>query len=305
MNGDHVPVLLGEVLELLAPRAGELVLDGTVGGGGHARALLERVSPGGRLIALDRDAAALARASRVLPVGDAARCVLRQANYADFAGVLDELGLGRVDVALLDLGVSSFQIDDAARGFSFQQDGPLDMRMDASGGPTAADLVNELSPEELADIFYRYGQERFSRRIAARIAEVRRREPITSTGQLARLVLAARPGKSRGRWQRIHPATRVFQSLRIYLNRELESLETFCRTIADRLSPGSRLGIISFHSLEDRIVKQSFKQLASEGDFERVTRKPVTATEEERQKNARSRSAKLRVVRRRGAENKQ
>ena len=303
MNGDHVPVLLAEVLELLAPRAGERVLDGTVGGGGHARALLEQVSPGGRLIGLDRDASALQRAAGLLPVGQPDRCVLRQANYVDFAGVLDELGERTVDVALLDLGVSSFQLDQAERGFSFQQDGPLDMRMDASGGPTAADLVNELAEEDLADIFYKYGEERFSRRIAARIVQARRQEPITSTGQLARLVLSARPGKARGQWQRIHPATRVFQSLRIYLNRELESLETFCRTIADRLSPGGRLGIISFHSLEDRIVKQSFKQSASDGVFERVTRKPVTATDEERQRNARSRSAKLRVVCRRGAEN--
>lgn len=298
MNGDHVPVLLAEVLELLAPQPGERILDGTVGGGGHARALLERASPGGRLIGLDRDAWALERAAGVLPANDPKRCVLRQANYAEFARVLDELGVDRVDVALLDLGVSSFQLDQAERGFSFQQDGPLDMRMDRSEGPTAADLVNELSAEELADIFYRYGEERFSRRIAARIVEARSREPITRTEQLARLVLAARPGKARGTWQRIHPATRVFQSLRICLNRELESLETFCRTMAGRLSPGGRLGIISFHSLEDRIVKQSFRQQADEGVFERVTRKPVVATDEESQRNARSRSAKLRVVRR-------
>ena len=303
MNGEHVPVLLAEVIELLAPQPGERVLDGTVGGGGHAQALLERISPGGRLIGLDRDAATLERAARVLPVDQAERCVLRQANYADFGRVLDELGLEQVDVALLDLGVSSFQIDDAQRGFSFQQDGPLDMRMDASEGPTAADLVNELSEEELADIFYKYGEERFSRRIARRIVEARRQEPITSTGQLARLVLSARPGRARGQWQRIHPATRVFQGLRIYLNRELENLETFCRTIADRLSPGGRAGIISFHSLEDRIVKQSFLRLSSEGRVQRVTRKPVTCSDAERQSNPRSRSAKLRVVRRTGAEN--
>ena len=302
MHGTHVPVLLREVLDLLAPRPGEVVLDGTVGGGGHARVLLERIAPDGRLIALDRDAQALERAADVLPAGEPGRCVLRHANYADFAAVLDELGVAGVDAALLDLGVSSFQLDQAERGFSFMADAPLDMRMDRTQSRTAADLVNELDEEELADVFYTYGEERFSRRIAARIVEERQREPIRTTGQLARIVLRARPARVRGQRWHIHPATRVFQALRICLNRELQSLEAFCEAIPGRLNPGGRVGIISFHSLEDRIVKNAFRRLAASEEFQLVTRKPVTSSKREQKENPRSRSAKLRVVSRNRAE---
>jgi len=300
MDVEHVPVLLAEVLELLAPRPGEVVLDGTVGGGGHAKGLLKQVLPDGRLIGLDRDEDALKVASRTLPV-DPDHCVLRHADFADVASVLDELGAGRVNVALVDLGLSSLQLGQPDRGFSFQQEGPLDMRMDRSAGRTAADLISELSEEQLADIFAAYGEERFSRRIAARIVSRRRDAPITTTVELARVVLGARPKSQRGRWQRLHPATRVFQALRIYVNQELESLEAFCRTIPDRLAPGGRVGVISFHSLEDRIVKRSFKRSADEGVFELMTRKPVRPSTDERRRNPRSRSAKLRVARRVGA----
>ena len=300
MNGEHIPVLLAEVLDLLSPQPGEVVLDGTVGGGGHAAALLGRVMPGGRLIGLDRDEAALGNASQVLSAQGSA-FVLEQANFAEVAVVLDKLGLDRIDVALVDLGMSSFQVDDPDRGFGFRSDGPLDMRMDRRQATTAADLVNTLAEEALADVFYRYGEERMSRRIARRIVEARQTREITTTAQLAQLVVKAQPSKHRGRRWRIHPATRVFQSLRIAVNCELENLEVFCRSIVDRLSVGGRLGIISFHSLEDRIVKRTFRQWASEDRAEIVTRKPVTCSANERQRNPRSRSAKLRVARRTGA----
>jgi len=294
MNGEHIPVLLSATLELLAPRPGDLVLDGTLGGGGHARTLLERVRPGGRLIALDRDGEVLARTAAAWPA-DPAECVTRQADFADFPRILDSLGVAAVDVMLLDLGVSSFQLDEAARGFSFQHSGPLDMRMDRTSPETAADVVNTLGAEELADIFYQFGEERFSRRIARRIVERRQREPFTTTDDLAAVVLAAQPRRG---WQRIHPATRVFQALRIYVNHELESLERFCAAAPGGLRPGGRVGVISFHSLEDRIVKTAFRKLAGEGLLEIVTRKPVTAGDEEREVNPRSRSAKFRVARR-------
>ena len=298
-SGEHIPVLLAETLDLLAPQPGEVVLDGTVGGGGHARALLERVLPGGRLIGLDRDADVLKVAAANLPA-DSAQCVLAQANFADFAEVLDGLGLPAVDVALLDLGVSSFQFDQADRGFSFRNDGPLDMRMDRRGERTAADLVNDLDEQELADLFYQYGQERHSRRIARRIVRQRRKTRIETTGQLARLVLSSQPKNYRGRRFRIHPATRVFQALRIAVNGELENLEEFCRIVAGRLTVGGRAGVISFHSLEDRIVKRAFRGLAKDGELELLTRKPVTPSREEQLRNPRSRSAKLRVARRTG-----
>jgi len=294
MNGEHIPVLLSKTLELLAPRPGDIVFDGTLGGGGHARALLDRVRPGGRLIALDRDGEVLARTASTLPA-DPAECFMRQADFADFPLVLDSLGIAAVDVMLLDLGVSSFQLDEAARGFSFQQSGPLDMRMDRTSSETAADVVNSRDAEDLANIFYQYGEERFSRRIARRIVERRQRVPFTTTDDLAAVVLSAQP---RHGWQRIHPATRVFQALRIYVNHELESLERFCAAAPGGLRPGGRVGVISFHSLEDRIVKTAFKKLAAEGLLEIVTKKPVTADDEEQASNPRSRSAKFRVARR-------
>ena len=294
MNGRHRPVLLTETVRLLDPQAGDIILDGTVGAGGHAAALLERAGETGRLVALDVDPAALQLAAeRLAAFGP--RVHLHRENFSQFEQVLAEEGLERVDVALLDVGVSSMQLDEAERGFSFQQSGPLDMRMDPSAGLTAADVVNELPEDELADIIYRYGEERLSRRIARRIVEARTRGPITTTEELARIVLGAQPGG--GKWQRIHPATRTFQALRIYVNGELESLEKFCGRIVDRLNEGGRVGVISFHSLEDRIVKQVFKEEARGGRVEVLTRKPIEATPEEQGENPRSRSAKLRVAR--------
>ncbi len=300
MNGRHRPVLLAETVRLLDVRPGEIIFDGTVGAGGHAAALLERAGPGGRLVGMDVDPAALELArARLAEFGD--RAHLHQGNFAEFEQVLAIEGLATVDVALVDVGVSSMQLDEAERGFSFQQSGPLDMRMDPSAPMTAAEVVNELPESELADVIYRFGEERLSRRIARRIVEARTSSPIRTTEELARIVLSAQPGGGR-KWQRIHPATRTFQALRIYVNRELESLEQFCGSIIDRLSEGGRVAVISFHSLEDRIVKQTFREASRARRVELLTRKPVEADEAEESENPRSRSAKLRVVRRLTAE---
>ncbi|HOI54367.1 MAG TPA: 16S rRNA (cytosine(1402)-N(4))-methyltransferase RsmH [Phycisphaerae bacterium] len=298
-HGEHLSVLLNETLDVLSLRPGELVLDGTVGGGGHAVAMLERIAPDGRLIGLDRDAGALEVAASRL-AGSPGRSVLRQEDFADFQRVLDELDVAAVDAVLLDLGVSSFQFGPSGRGFSFQHDEPLDMRMDVRGGPTAADLVNDLDERELADLFYTYGEERNSRRIARRLVEARRGGRIETTGRLAELIVSAQGQRYRGRWQRIHPATKCFMALRIAVNEEIESLQRFCDAVVERLNPGGRVAIISFHSLEDRIVKTTFRRLAAEGAIELLTRKPIVPGEQEEAANPRSRSAKLRAARRLG-----
>jgi len=307
----HIPVLLAPVLDLLRVEAlpkGRFV-DGTVGAGGHAEAILER-APESRLLGLDRDPAALALArERLAPFG--ARATLVHASYEDMpAQVTAWLGdAAQVDGILLDLGVSSMQLDQAERGFAFLQDGPLDMRFDpASDAPTAADLVNLLDANELAEILYRYGEERHSRRIAQAIVAAR---PIHTTRELAGVVARAQ----RGPREKIHPATRTFQALRIAVNDELGAVERALPRAIDLLRPGGRLAVISFHSLEDRIVKQTFKREATDclcpprqpvctcGHTARVTlitRKPVEADDAEIARNPRSRSAKLRVVERLG-----
>jgi len=306
----HIPVLLDAVLDLL--RVAELpagcFVDGTVGAGGHAAAILE-TAPQARLLGLDRDPAALALArQRLAPFGE--RATLLHASYEDMsAAVAGWLGDGAagVDGILLDLGVSSMQLDTPERGFAFMQDGPLDMRFDpTSDGPTAAELVNHLDADELADILYRYGEERHSRRIAQAIVAAR---PLHTTRALAEVVARAR----RGPREKIHPATRTFQALRIAVNDELGAVERALPRAIDLLRPGGRLAVISFHSLEDRIVKQTFKREATDclcpprqpvctcGHRARValiTRKPVEATEAEIALNPRSRSARLRVVER-------
>ncbi|APG25354.1 MULTISPECIES: 16S rRNA (cytosine(1402)-N(4))-methyltransferase RsmH [Syntrophotalea] len=306
----HSSVMPKEALECLAPRPGEVFVDGTVGGGGHARLILEATAPDGRLIGLDRDREALAAAGRGLATfGD--RVLLRHGNFADIDRVLEELGVDVVDGILLDLGVSSFQLDTARRGFSFQTDAPLDMRMDTSGGTTAADAVNFLPPEELARIFRDYGEERHARRIARRIEKVRAEAPLLTTRELAELVRDAVPG---GRVPaRIHPATRVFQALRIYVNAELDSLRDGLRRAMAVLRPGGRLVVISFHSLEDRIVKQFFRAAVQtctcppglpvcvcgrKPEAVLLTRKGLRATDLEVATNPRARSAVLRAIRR-------
>jgi len=299
----NTSVLLKEELDLLAPRAGETFVDGTLGGGGHAEALLEA---GARVIGLDQDPEALdfAKGRRLHRFGNRFRPV--QANFAQLGAVLDELGVREVDGVLLDLGVSSRQLDTAHRGFSFQREGPLDMRMDPAGGVTAADLVNTAPAAELARIFHEYGEEPHSRRIAARIVSGRAARPFETTMQLALAVEEVVPRRGR-----IHPATRIFQALRIAVNGEMEALESVLGQAAARLRGGGRMAVITFHSIEDRMVKEFFK-LRSMPELDRpewpaprpnpdyifraLTRKPVVATAEEQQRNPRSRSAKLRAV---------
>jgi len=299
----HTPVLLKEVLEALSPRAGETIVDGTLGGGGHTEALLEA---GARVIGLDQDADALefAKENRLHGHGDRFHPV--RANFSQLAAVLDELHLPEIDGLLLDLGVSSWQLDTAERGFSFQREGPLDMRMNRDTGPTAADLVNTMPAAELTRIFYQYGEEPHSRRIAANLVSRRTARPFETTMQLALAVEEVVPRRGR-----IHPATRIFQALRIAVNRELEVLESVLAQAATRVRPGGRIAVITFHSLEDRIVKDFFK-LRSTAELDRpewpaprpnpdyifraLTRKPVIASAEEQHSNPRSRSAKLRAV---------
>jgi len=285
----HVPVLAGEVITWLRPSAGQTLVDGTLGGGGHTRLLAQAVGPTGTVIALDRDPAAVARASVDL-AGLPVRAF--QGNYSDLPETLGELDLGTVDGILLDLGLSSDQLLDAERGFSFHSAGPLDLRFDPSRGEPAWKLVERLSAEHLANLIYRYGEERYSRRIARRIVETRRAAPIRTAADLARVVRQSVP---RSHTERIDPATRTFQALRIAVNEELKWLEVGLRRLPDCLRPGGRLAVISFHSLEDRLVKESFRDDAR---VDVLTRRPVRPTEEECAVNPRSRSAKLRVAER-------
>jgi 16S rRNA (cytosine1402-N4)-methyltransferase len=286
--GGHQPVLLSETMELLGVRAGGLYVDGTVGLAGHAGEILRRSAPDGRLLAFDRDAETMERARQALaPFGARARLV-----HADWREAPAVLGTERPDGILLDLGVSSVQLDTAERGFSFQQDGPLDMRMDRSQGPTAADVVNRTREAELADLIYAYGEERASRRIARAIVRARERRHLSTTGELAAVV---RSSAGRARRPGLDPATLTFQALRIHVNRELEGLGDALRSLAATLAPGGRLAVIAFHSLEDREVKQAFRAAAGQG-FTLLTKKPLGATPDEVRQNPRSRSARLRVL---------
>lgn len=286
----HVPVLVAEVLTYLAPRPGAVIVDATVGEGGHAEAILRRIAPAGRLIGLDRDADALrVAADRLRSFGR--NVMLYHADFGDLGRVLDEIGVGAVDGVLFDVGVSTRQLTDPARGFSFERAGPLDMRMDRERPETAADLVNTLPERELADLIYRYGEERASRRIARQIVA---RRPLRTTRDLVRAVEAATGGAR----TRIHPATRTFQALRIATNHELEALERGLPQAIQRLRPGGRLCAIAFHSLEDRITKRTLAQHAREGVVRLLTKKPVRPSAEEIRRNPRARSARLRAAER-------
>jgi 16S rRNA (cytosine1402-N4)-methyltransferase len=297
MGSLHQPVLVDEVLTYLVPRsgAGSIIVDATVGGGGHAVVLARATGPGARVIGLDRDPAMLRLAeSAVQSQAHGGQVDLVHAAYGAIRQVLDELGIDRVHGVLLDLGLSSDQLAWSNRGFSFSTDGPLDMRFDPTmPGPTAAELVNHLREDELARLFLALGEERFSRRIARRIVEERHGESISTTGQLADLVRRGVPG--RARHGRIDPATRVFQALRIAVNDELAQLDAVLEAIPGVLVTGGRAAIISFHSLEDRRVKWAFKTTRT---LSVLTKKPVTAGDEERSVNPRARSAKLRVAER-------
>jgi 16S rRNA (cytosine1402-N4)-methyltransferase len=287
--------MVNEVLQALQPERGGTFVDCTVGLGGHARALLAGGAT--RLIGLDRDPAALAAAADAL-VEWRERVDLVHADYRDLAQVLDARGLGQVDGVLADLGVSSMQLDAEGRGFSFRRDEPLDMRMDTTRGETAADLLATIDEGSLADVLFQLGEERKSRRIARAIVTARERQPIATTGQLADIVRRA----LRQGWQRIDPATRTFQALRIRVNQELEGLDVFLAAAAGRLAAGRRLVVVTFHSLEDRIVKHTFRALGRGGDSEPLvrvlTKHPLTPSDDEVTGNPRARSAKLRAVER-------
>ena len=304
----HLSVLPDEVIQFLNPRPGGVYLDGTLGGAGHARLILERCTPGGMLIGIDQDQEALqAAGQRLADFGTATRLV--HGNFGELEQHLEKLGIPVLDGFILDLGVSSHQLDSAGRGFSFQQDAPLDMRMDTSCGETAADLLNDLPEPELERIIRDYGEERWAKRIAAFIGRARQEAPFVTTLQLVDIIKGAVP---KAKWEeRIHPATRTFQAVRIAVNRELESLEKGLRVALDRLKPDGRGVVISFHSLEDRIVKHIFRDYATGCICPRnfpvcacnnkprvrvLTGKPVTATKQEIELNPRSRSAKLRAV---------
>jgi len=289
----HLPVMPAEVLQFLAPAGGGFFVDGTVGLGGHTRTLLE--AGASQVLGFDRDRDALAQAREALAAfGD--RVELVHADYRDLEAQLEARGRQTVDGVLADLGVSSLQLDSATRGFSFRQDAPLDMRMDTSRGPTAAELLRDVDETALANLIFEFGEERFSRRIARAIVRARDDAPLTTTGQLAELVRRAVPRRG---YQRIDPATRTFQALRIWVNGELDGLDDFVRTAARHLRPGGRLVVITFHSLEDRIVKHTLRELDRERGLVRVlTKKPIEATATEIEANPRARSAKLRAAER-------
>lgn len=326
--------MLAEVLDALQPAPGKLYIDGTVGGGGHAVALLQRIQPGGHVIGIDADPAALTAARERFTRSLPAHLSPLPESYTLLHGHFDEMEtlaaqcrVGQVDGVLLDLGVSSHQLDTPERGFSFNAEGPLDMRLDPTRGETTADLLARLDERHLADLIYHYGEERQSRRIARAIVEQRRQHPLTTTSELSALVVECIEGKrgKRGKQQhavarggtraatsvrhhgRIHPATRTFQALRIAVNGELERLEAVLPQAVGLLRPGGRLAVISFHSLEDRIVKQFFRDESGYGGSNAparpvrlriITRKPLVPGEEETRANPRSRSAKLRIAER-------
>ncbi|MBI3363005.1 MAG: 16S rRNA (cytosine(1402)-N(4))-methyltransferase RsmH [Chloroflexi bacterium] len=299
----HIPVLLQETIAGLAVRPGGKYIDGTIGAGGHAAAILALSAPDGELLGLDRDPAALDAARETLrEYGD--RVSFAHASYVEMGRAARDRGWGAVNGVLLDLGLSSLQLADAARGFTFNADGPLDMRFDLSAPTTAGDLVNDLPPDELADIIFRFGEERHGRKIARAIAAAR---PINTTGELAGIIAGAVGGR-RGR---VHPATRTFQALRIAVNDELDAISAVLPIAVDLLAPGGRLAVITFHSLEDRIVKDHFRLLARGPAYDpsrpappaehralvrEVTRKPIVPSDEEVDRNPRSRSAKLRIA---------
>jgi 16S rRNA (cytosine1402-N4)-methyltransferase len=314
---DHASVLLAEVLAQLEPRAGGVYCDCTLGGAGHARAVLDRTLPDGRLIGIDRDPTALATArERLADVGD--RVTLVHGRFGEVAKILADLGIAQVDGFVVDLGVSSPQLDVAERGFSFMKDGPLDMRMDPTSGPTALELLRDLTADELADVLRDFGEERHHKKIARLVKEAVKAGQIVTTRDLAQRVAQIIP-MAEQRKSKIHPATRTFQALRIAVNAELDELERFLAVFPDLLRAGGRCVVISFHSLEDRLVKHRFRDLAWTSSLppahaikagERVeavcvpvTRKALIADDEETARNPRSRSAKLRACERTAAPN--
>ncbi len=304
---DHLPVLPVQTIGLLAPRPGETYADATAGLGGHAAAIAPRLAPGGRIVLNDLDGSNLERATERVraAAGDSVEVLPVHGPFARLPGVLADRGIA-ADMLLADLGFASNQVDNPNRGFSFKQDGPLDMRLDPSRGESAADLLARIDERELADLIWRYGEERNSRRIAQKLVAARRDAPMTTTSRVAQIVRSAFPPGA-ARKSRIDPATRTFQALRIAVNDEIGQLEALLDAIGRGaeeqagpggwLNRGARVAIISFHSLEDRPVKRAFADLAARGLAERLTRKPITADKAESRRNPRSRSAKLRAIR--------
>ena len=312
MSAYHIPALLAEVLEALEPAPGHIIVDATLGGGGHAEAILQRILPDGILIGLDQDDEALSESGQRLHNYTNAHVRLRKANFAEIGAVLQTEQLPKVNGVLMDLGVSSHQLDTAKRGFAFRYNGPLDMRMraDESGGETAAQLLNRSSENEIANLLFEYGEESRSRRIASEIVRKRSEKPLETTEDLVDAVRAAMPTGTRA--SDIHPATKTFQAVRIAVNRELAVLETALRAAADALAPGGRLAVIAYHSGEDRIVKNILNELSGKvvgTDYgpqtappkrlDLINKKPITPSETEVRANPRSRSAKLRVAEKR------
>lgn len=307
MEFSHVSVLLNEAVDALNVKDGGVYVDGTLGGGGHSEAILQR-SSSCRLIGIDRDAEAIAAAGKRLEAYSD-RITLVNNNFAAAGEVLHSLGVEKIDGAVLDLGVSSYQLDNAERGFSYMKDAPLDMRMNRADIKTAFEVVNTYDSDRLCSIFYRYGEEKWSKRIAEFIVKRREQSPISTTGELAGIITAAIPAGAREKGS--HPAKRVFQAIRIEVNGELEILKNAITDIVSCMEKGGRLAIITFHSLEDRIVKQCFNELAAGCTCPRdfpicvcgkqpavkiITKKPVLPGEEEQERNSRSKSAKLRVA---------
>ena len=295
----HKPVMLDEVISFIKPGKGDIIVDATIGAGGHSCEILKMIEPDGLLIGIDKDAEILKIAGRYLSkISDSYK--LYQADYVDLDYILNKLEISKVQGILLDLGVSSLQLDSMERGFSFIKEGPLDMRMDRSQGKTAEDLLKRLSQKEMADIFWRYGEEGRSRRIAKAIIQERKSgAEIKTTTQLSKIVEKAlfTPKKYQKK-RKIHPATRVFQALRIAVNDELKSLEYFLNNVCEHLASGSRIVVVSFHSLEDRLVKSAFRMGQDASSLEILTKKPLSPLDSEIRENVRARSAKLRAAER-------
>lgn len=288
----HTPVMAKEVLEFLDPKPGRVMVDATIGGGGHARGILQRIRPNGQLIGIDQDQQAIEHTREGLKEFSDSLFLVND-NFKNLAAILEKLGVKKIDGILFDLGVSSMQLDSSDRGFSIKHDAPLDMRMDKRNRISAFELVNNLPLEEISRILKVYGDERFHARIARAIVEQRKRNPISTTGELAELVVRAQPPH---RFHRIHPATRTFQAFRIAVNNELDAFEGALKASAGFLNPGARICVLTYHSLEDRIAKYVFRSLEREGVVSRCVKKPLRPAKLELAQNPRARSAKLRVA---------
>jgi len=293
----HIPVMLREVIDYLDPKPGQIIVDATLGTGGHSFEILKKITPGGRLIGIDRDEDSLAICRQRFSEFNGSY-ELVHANFADLDQVLENLGIKKIDGIVFDLGISTYQLKDTERGFSFQQEGPLDMRMDKSSYISAYDLVNNLNENEISNMLWSFGQERWHNRIAHLLVEERRNQPISTTRQLADLVMRAIPYRYRKGYYRIHPATRTFQAVRIAVNRELEILESAIRKAVAILKNKAKICVISFHSLEDRVIKHTFRALKADGLVNIITAKPMTPVASEVAANPSSRSSKFRVAER-------